>query len=82
MYTIKQEVDARGMACPGPLMELVRMAKKAQPGDVIAVISSDPGSIKDIPAWAEKVGHRLLEVIELDNRARKFVIEIQARKPL
>ena len=52
--TITKEIDARGSFCPGPLMELIRNVKMAQVGDVIAVISSDEGSKKDIPAWIAK----------------------------
>ena len=52
--TITKEVDARGSFCPGPLMELIRNIKMAQVGDIIAVLSSDEGSKKDIPAWVTK----------------------------
>ena len=58
--TIAKEIDARGSFCPGPLMELIRAIKMAEPGDAIAVISSDEGSKKDIPAWVQKAGHEYL----------------------
>jgi TusA-related sulfurtransferase len=58
--TITKEIDARGSFCPGPLMELIRNVKMAQIGDIIAVISSDEGSKKDIPAWIAKAGHEYL----------------------
>lgn len=58
--TITREVDARGMACPGPMMELIRMVKAAQVGEVLAVVSTEPNSAKDIPAWAEKAKHSYL----------------------
>ena len=73
-YTITQEIDARGSHCPGPLMELVRMIKQAEVGDVIALLSSDEGSIKDIPIWVEKAGHEMVEVKELDGH-RQFVVK-------
>ncbi len=47
-------IDARGSYCPGPLMELIKTLKKANVGTVVEVWSSDEGSKKDIPAWAEK----------------------------
>jgi tRNA 2-thiouridine synthesizing protein A len=55
-------VDARGSFCPGPLMELIRAIRESQPGQVIAVYSSDSGSRTDIPKWVEKAGHRLVGV--------------------
>jgi TusA-related sulfurtransferase len=57
---ITKESDARGSFCPGPLMELIRMVKGGQVGEVFAVISSDAGSQKDIPAWVAKAGHEFL----------------------
>jgi tRNA 2-thiouridine synthesizing protein A len=54
-------VDARGSFCPGPLMELIRAIRESEPGQVIAVYSSDSGSKTDIPKWVAKAGHRLVE---------------------
>lgn len=58
--TVKQEIDARGSACPGPLMELIRGIKSSDLGDTVAVLSSDPGSNKDIPEWVDKIGYELV----------------------
>ena len=59
-------VDARGSFCPGPLMELIRAIRESQPGQVIAVYSSDSGSKTDIPKWVENAGHRLVELERRD----------------
>ena len=59
-------VDARGSFCPGPLMELIRVIRESDPGQVIAVYSSDSGSKTDIPRWVEKAGHRLVRIESLD----------------
>ncbi len=71
--TAAEVVDARGAACPGPLLE----AKKAMPsvgiGDVIEIWSSDPVTKKDIGAWAGKVGHEYLGYIEDEGYDRVFV---------
>ena len=58
--TIEKEIDARGSFCPGPLMELIRGMKALPVGGVLAVLSSDPGSAKDIPAWIQKAKHEYL----------------------
>jgi tRNA 2-thiouridine synthesizing protein A len=55
-------VDARGSYCPGPLMELIRVIRESDPGQVITLYSSDSGSRIDIPLWVEKAGHRLVGV--------------------
>jgi tRNA 2-thiouridine synthesizing protein A len=64
--SVTRIVDARGSFCPGPLMELIRAIRESQPGQVIAVYSSDSGSKTDIPKWVEKAGHRLVALERRD----------------
>jgi tRNA 2-thiouridine synthesizing protein A len=59
---ITRTVDARGSFCPGPLMELIRVIRESQVGDVIAVLSTDRGSRTDIPKWIDKAGHTLVAI--------------------
>jgi TusA-related sulfurtransferase len=70
---ITTEIDARGSFCPGPLMELIRSIKMAQVGDVIAVLSSDEGSKKDIPAWAAKARQEFIGMETADS-ATRFIV--------
>jgi TusA-related sulfurtransferase len=58
--TIDKEIDARGSFCPGPMLELIRGVKSVPIGGVVAVLSGDPGSAKDIPLWVLKAGHEYL----------------------
>lgn len=58
--TIDKEIDARGSFCPGPLLELIRGVKSVEVGSVVAVLSSDPGSNKDIPLWIARAKHEFL----------------------
>jgi tRNA 2-thiouridine synthesizing protein A len=53
-------VDARGCACPGPLMEAKKSMGTVDVGEVVEIRSSDPGSKSDIPVWAEMIGHEYL----------------------
>ncbi len=70
---ITKSIDARGMACPGPLMNLIGAIRHGQVGDVFEVLSSDAGSKTDIPAWVAKAKHELVEVREDDGFARFIV---------
>jgi tRNA 2-thiouridine synthesizing protein A len=70
---ITRTIDARGMACPGPLMALIGEIRRGQIGDVFEVLSSDEGSKSDIPAWVQKASHELIEVVPEDGYAR-FVV--------
>lgn len=55
--TVDRELDMRGSFCPGPLMELIRVIRSVPVGTTLAVLSSDPGSSKDIPVWLAKARH-------------------------
>ncbi len=68
--TITKESDARGSFCPGPLMELIRQIKLAKLNDVIAVISNDEGSKKDIPAWIAKAKQEFVGMEEFEGATR------------
>ena len=59
-------VDARGSACPGPLLEAKKGMGDVSVGGVVEIRSSDAGSRGDIPVWANKVGHEYLGVLRAD----------------
>jgi TusA-related sulfurtransferase len=66
-------VDARGSACPGPLLEAKKAIGTIPVGEVLEVISSDPSTNRDLPRWAKKVGHEFLGAIEGDVYTRLFI---------
>jgi len=71
---VDKTVDARGTACPGPLLDAKRaMAKVPKNGGVLEVLSSDEGTNEDIPLWANKVQHEYLGNIEEAGYWRLFV---------
>ncbi len=70
---VASTVDARGSACPGPLLEAKKGIGKVKVGEVLEVYSNDTGTRKDIPAWANKVGHEYLGVVEADGYDKHFV---------
>jgi TusA-related sulfurtransferase len=71
--TPDKEIDARGVACPGPLLEAKRGMTEVTVGQVIAVLSSDASTAGDLPRWADKVGHEYLGTIEEAGFWRIFV---------
>ncbi len=72
--SLTKEIDARGSFCPGPLMELIRNIKTANVGDTLGVLSSDKGSITDIPAWAAKAKHELVGIDDLGNEVKRIIV--------
>ena len=66
-------VDARGTACPGPLLEAKRAVTQISKGGIMEVLSSDQSTNRDIPLWATKVGHEYLGTVEDAGFWRLFV---------
>jgi len=66
-------VDARGSACPGPLLEAKKGIGKVKVGEVLEIYSNDSGTRTDIPAWSNKVGHEYLGVLAADGYDKHFV---------
>jgi tRNA 2-thiouridine synthesizing protein A len=66
-------VDCRGSACPGPLMEAKKAIASVKVGEVLEVLSNDPGTKGDIPLWANKVGHEFLGFMPADGYDRIFI---------
>ena len=60
-YTIAKEVDSRGLNCPLPILKAKRALADMQSGDVLKVIATDPGSVRDFQAFAKQTGNELLE---------------------
>ncbi len=56
-----KEFDASGMACPLPIVKTKKALADMASGQVLRVISTDPGSVADMAAFAEQTGHALLE---------------------
>ncbi len=66
-------VDARGAACPGPLLEAKKVVGKVPVGGVIELWSSDPGTKTDVSAWSNKMGHAFLGTLAAQGYERVFV---------
>jgi len=66
-------VDARGAACPGPLLEAKKAMGTVAVGSVLELWSSDPQTKKDVEAWSGKVGHEFLGFLTADGYERVFV---------
>ncbi len=66
-------VDARGSACPGPLLEAKKAIGTVPVGGTIEVLSGDPSTKNDLPKWAGKVGHNFLGAVPAEGYDRMFI---------
>jgi tRNA 2-thiouridine synthesizing protein A len=60
-YTVSRTLDCKGLPCPMPVIKLSQEIGKVAVGEVIEVITTDPGSLADFPAWAKSTGNAVLE---------------------
>jgi TusA-related sulfurtransferase len=58
---ITQRVDARGLACPMPIVEAAMAMKAIPSGELLELLATDPGSQPDVVAWARTTGNELVE---------------------
>jgi tRNA 2-thiouridine synthesizing protein A len=66
-------VDARGIGCPGPLLEAKKAIVGVGVGSVLELWSSDPDTKADVDAWAGKIGHEFLGFLPSDGYERVFI---------
>jgi tRNA 2-thiouridine synthesizing protein A len=64
MSTFDQEFDASGLNCPLPILRAKKALGTLQTGQVLHVIATDPGSVKDFDSFAKQTGNTLLESTE------------------
>ena len=61
---VNKVVDARGTACPGPLLAAKIAFGEINSGEIMEILSADEGTKRDVPKWASKKGHEYLGTIE------------------
>jgi len=59
-YTVDLELDCRGLNCPLPVLKTKKAMDNMSTGQVLKMVSTDPGSQNDITAWANRTGNELL----------------------
>ena len=60
---MSEVVDARGLACPLPVIRLAAAARDLPDGALVTVLWTDPAAAHDIPAWARMRGHRIISSV-------------------
>lgn len=70
---ISKKVDARGSACPGPLLEAKKGIGAVRIDEILEVWSGDKGTGETMPRWCQKVGHEFLGILEADGYDRLFI---------
>ncbi|QGA69155.1 sulfurtransferase TusA family protein [Sulfolobus sp. E11-6] len=59
---IAKTLDARGMYCPGPVLETAKAIKQINVGEVLEILATDPAAKPDIEAWARRTGNQVIDI--------------------
>lgn len=70
-------LDAKGLKCPMPVVKARKAIDTLQAGQVLEVVTTDPGSMADFRSWTKNTGHEMLSAEEQDGVYR-YVIRKKA----
>ncbi|MDR7857694.1 FAD-dependent oxidoreductase [Tissierella sp.] len=70
------KLNACGLSCPGPIVQVNENLKNLNDGDILEVMATDPGFLNDIKAWCKNTGNTL---IKTENADKKFIALIEKR---
>jgi len=59
--SIHQHLDARGLNCPLPILRTRKAIAQLDSGQVLEVVSTDPGSVRDMDSFCEQTGHQIIQ---------------------
>jgi tRNA 2-thiouridine synthesizing protein A len=69
-----RELDVKGLNCPLPILRTKKALAEMETGQVLHVLATDPGSLKDFPAFAKQTGNALVKQQE-ENRVFEFFLK-------
>ncbi len=66
-------MDLKGLPCPMPVVKVSKGIKEVEVGQVIEVLTTDPGALVDFPAWAKTSGNEIVDTVQEDGLIRIYV---------
>jgi tRNA 2-thiouridine synthesizing protein A len=74
--TIDMDIDTSGLNCPLPILKAKKALNEMQSGQLLRVVATDPGSLRDFQAFARQTGNELVEQV---SGAKEFVNYLRRR---
>ena len=75
-----KEVDARGLTCPLPILRAKKALSDMQSGELLRVVATDPGSVRDFQAFARQTGNDLVDQQATSAAGREEFVHILRRR--
>ena len=79
-YTVDKEIDTRGLNCPLPILKAKRALTDMTRGQVLKVVATDAGSLRDFQAFAKQTGNTLLDQQTLALEAGAEFVHVMRRR--
>ncbi|GAA0323862.1 sulfurtransferase TusA [Psychrobacter aestuarii] len=73
--SIDHHLDTQGLICPEPVMMLHKAIRKAEGGEVIEILATDPATTRDIPNFCRHLGHTLLHQETVDTDRYRYLVK-------
>ena len=70
----RELVDCRRLLCPMPVIRVQNAVESLDPGSLVEAVCTDPGALKDIPAWCRINGHR---VVETRSESGEYILVVE-----
>jgi tRNA 2-thiouridine synthesizing protein A len=70
---VARTLDAKGLSCPLPIVKTAQNMKEMESGQLLEVLATDPGSVKDFAAWSKSTGNEIVEQSQ-DGSVFRFVL--------
>ncbi|MEY4765919.1 MAG: hypothetical protein RI907_2592 [Pseudomonadota bacterium] len=77
---IHKELDARGLTCPLPILKAKKALSDMLSGELLKVLATDPGSVRDFQAFARQTGNDLVEQNTLAAEGRDEFVHVLRRR--
>ncbi len=73
---VQREIDTRGLNCPLPILKAKKALAEMTSGELLRVVATDPGSMRDFQAFARQTGN---ELVAQESRADEFIHVLRRR---
>lgn len=73
MLTYHSQLDASGLNCPLPILRAKKSLAALDSGEILHIIATDPGSVKDFESFSSQTGNELLESSELEGKFNFYI---------
>ena len=77
---IHKELDARGLICPLPILKAKKALSDMHSGEILKVLATDPGSVRDFQAFARQTGNDLIDQQALQGDGREEYVHLLRRR--